>query len=681
MAPDASWAVTVAADGTVQTWGGVAPRVIRRAVAIRSGLPVAVALSDDRVRVLLATGETIRLHENVMGPWPRDQEFRAPAPIRALALSRSAALAVVACDDGTLRTLNTGTGEFGATLATGTVAARAVAVASDRGPVVAAFDDGDVRCYDLAAGTSDLVGRGRGIDLVAVSPDGEAVIAASDAILVRWSRSGRAAPDYQLLSTAVTAIALDDTGGKVLAARDDGTLWLHDMNGGPAVEFTAPAGPSPPAPPPPAPPPPARSAPSSSWWESQPTPPWQDHPQQSIPAEYAPPPALGSVPPADAGGSLVDDDVRFTVYRPQALAPGLWVSLLVFTHKTELVEQPGQPPLDPGKRVEAIARMYFGNTPPPPAGVDARTRLVRGTQLRITVDLPGIRCNPGYAEFEWWEPVHHVEFRLLAGPHLDGSVVRGAVRIWFGPMLIGEVSLAISITTSAPAVQPLMVAESAPRYRKIFPSYSSDDDAIVDGFTEVVHAFGDEYLRDVVSIRSGERWRGRLLELIDEADIFQLFWSRNSMNSQWCREEWEHALALGRPLFVRPCYWEDPRPGDPAMGLPPAALDALEFVKVTLSAARREIPASGGAVPDAAAAAPRADEDSEPTGAYAGVGHQPSLATPYDPAGPPGSWSPGPPPQASAPGRPLGVARRRHLAVAALVLVVLTVIIAFLLAR
>ncbi len=140
MAPDASWAVTVAADGTVQTWGGVAPRVIRRAVAIRSGLPVAVALSDDRVRVLLAIGETIGLHENVMGPWPRDQEYRAPAPIRALALSRSAALAVVACDDGTLRTLNTGTGEFGAPLATGTVAARAVAVASDRGPVVAAFE-------------------------------------------------------------------------------------------------------------------------------------------------------------------------------------------------------------------------------------------------------------------------------------------------------------------------------------------------------------------------------------------------------------------------------------------------------------------------------------------------------------------------------------------------------------
>ena len=39
----------------------------------------------------------------------------------------------------------------------------------------------------------------------------------------------------------------------------------------------------------------------------------------------------------------------------------------------------------------------------------------------------------------------------------------------------------------------------------------------------------------------------RLLELIDEADIFQLFWSSNSMRSEYVRREWEHALALGRP--------------------------------------------------------------------------------------------------------------------------------------
>ena len=111
-----------------------------------------------------------------------------------------------------------------------------------------------------------------------------------------------------------------------------------------------------------------------------------------------------------------------------------------------------------------------------------------------------------------------------------------------------------------PGTAPPAVTESAPRYRKIFPSYSHADRAIVDGFAEVVRTLGDQYLQDVVAIRAGERWRARLPQLIEEADIFQLFWSSNSMRSPYCQEEWEHALSLRRPFFVRPFYWEDPCP-------------------------------------------------------------------------------------------------------------------------
>jgi len=261
------------------------------------------------------------------------------------------------------------------------------------------------------------------------------------------------------------------------------------------------------------------------------------------------------------------------------------------------VEEPGRPPLAPTGQVEAIARAHFGNLPVRKAEEDARSGVFRGARLRITVDLPGIRCDPASAEFDWWEPVHHVVFRLLAATEMVGSVVRGAVRIWCGPLILGEVSVAISITASAPAAQPPAVAESAPRYRKIFSSYSRHDRAIVDRVEAVVHAFGDEYLRDVIALRSGEEWRERLLELIEEADVFQLFWSSNSMRSPHCQKEWEHALALGRPSFVRPFYWEDPRPEDPANGLPPVALDALEFAKVTFFAGQAERPALGGAVP------------------------------------------------------------------------------------
>jgi hypothetical protein len=197
-------------------------------------------------------------------------------------MSPSGVLAAVACADGSLRTLNAGTGEFGPELATSGRTARAVAVASDIGPVVAVFGDGSVRRYDPASGTSDMMGAGPGIDLVAVTQDGETVIAAkTDGVLSRLDLSGTGPPGdsrpvtgrFRLLGTAITAIAVDGTGRRVLASRPDGTLWLHDMTGGPATELRAPeAAPEP-------------DPPDQRWWESA----------GMMPARAA------RIPPAEAG--------------------------------------------------------------------------------------------------------------------------------------------------------------------------------------------------------------------------------------------------------------------------------------------------------------------------------------------------------------------------------------------
>jgi hypothetical protein len=109
------------------------------------------------------------------------------------------------------------------------------------------------------------VGAGPGIDLVAVTPDGETVIAAkTDGVLSRLDLSPVGPPEdsrpltgrFRLLGTAISAIAVDGTGSRVLASRPDGTLWLHDMTGGPATELRAPEAS------------PAPDPPDQRWWES-----------------------------------------------------------------------------------------------------------------------------------------------------------------------------------------------------------------------------------------------------------------------------------------------------------------------------------------------------------------------------------------------------------------------------
>jgi hypothetical protein len=88
---------------------------------------------------------------------------------------------------------------------------------------------------------------------------------------------------------------------------------------------------------------------------------------------------------------------------------------------------------------------------------------------------------------------------------------------------------------------------------------------------------GDQFIRDWVELRAGEVWDDRLLEMIRDADVFELFWSQNSMESPYVRREYEYALSLGRDNFVRPVFWERPMPERKADGLPPPELARLHF--------------------------------------------------------------------------------------------------------
>jgi hypothetical protein len=168
----------------------------------------------------------------------------------------------------------------------------------------------------------------------------------------------------------------------------------------------------------------------------------------------------------------VDDEMRFTVYRPEVLFPGRWASLLVFAHKTSLVVEPGREAVGP-LQMEAEADDHFGGAAPRPAVVDAPHVLARGAQLRIVPDLPGIRCNPGQAEVEWGEPVHEVVFRLLAGSDLAGAIVRGAVRVWCGPLILGEAPVTIHIAANTARRADREAPDRAPL--RIFINYRRED--------------------------------------------------------------------------------------------------------------------------------------------------------------------------------------------------------------
>lgn len=278
----------------------------------------------------------------------------------------------------------------------------------------------------------------------------------------------------------------------------------------------------------------------------------------------------------------VDENVLFTVYRPKAVAPEKWYTLLAFAHLSE--KRPGAPAVapEPADEVRRIAGRVFGGR--------AREQMVTQQQsggsiperqvLTFVPRAEGVEFNPEERQVKWLKDVHHVDFEMKGAPDSEGKTLRGNLTVYAGPFILADVPLAFQVDsvlaeTSAP--DELFADTSAEPYDKIFASYSHRDKAVVEQFEAHVEALGHRYLRDVYSLRSGEEWSEALKRLIEEAQVFQLFWSRNSMRSEFVRMEWEYALSLGKPSFVRPVYWEEPLPME--ADLPPQELAKIHFHK------------------------------------------------------------------------------------------------------
>jgi hypothetical protein len=355
---------------------------------------------------------------------------------------------------------------------------------------------------------------------------------------------------------------------------------------------------------------------------------------------------------------VYDENVQFSVYRPKVVVPGKWHTMLAFAHLAEkAADAPADAP-DPVQEVARQAKQVLGNVDAYRESTQDSTQAIpRECEITLVPEVEGIKFNPLRRSFTWDEPVHREEFRLMTRDSAieTPKTLRGRMTIFLGTLIIAEIPLAFRIDTKEePAASEPTEATQARPYRKVFASYSHRDMAVVEHLEHYAKALGDSYLRDILQLKPGEKWNPRLLAMIEEADIFQLFWSSNSMHSPYVRQEWEYALALNRPNFIRPTFWEDPLPTLPAQGLPPQTLRDLHFQKIESG----RLPMQGVAeaddvvVPEPPKASPRIEAAmvAPPSvSAPRSVPREPAAAAPAPIAAvSSGSFSPAPPEPAHA---------------------------------
>jgi HEAT repeat protein len=268
------------------------------------------------------------------------------------------------------------------------------------------------------------------------------------------------------------------------------------------------------------------------------------------------------------------EDVYFKLFHPKQVFAGKWYTLLLYGH----VESATEEVLLDSRRFssemgEAVREVRSGKKCTP---------LNRGTLIQLVPSGEGLEFNPPSLSMAWNEDFERANLRFRTSREHEESSCQGEIAVFVGPIQVA--SLRFTAFVDAPDVQPGTPSEEqvvvdSGLYRKVFASYSHKDTAVVNGCAAAVEALGHTVLIDSVTLRSGERWERGLERMIDEADIFQLFWSENSSTSAAVKKEWTYALANPRRIpgrdsrttFIRPTYWQEPMPD------PPKELSHLHF--------------------------------------------------------------------------------------------------------
>jgi CHAT domain-containing protein/Tfp pilus assembly protein PilF len=253
---------------------------------------------------------------------------------------------------------------------------------------------------------------------------------------------------------------------------------------------------------------------------------------------------------------------------PLEIRPETWHTLLAYCFREESAQAVAE---DSARRLGTESGQYLR------AQASTSQPIATGNHVVIVPELAGCHFNPPQASFFWFEDWHCAELRFQTVPGRSDLATEGdlpgRLSFYVNAVLVADIPFQVRLTLSPrtePARRSFQRAEARP-YQSVFISYSHDDTWIVEVLEEAYAAVGLGLLRDIRFLRPGEEWQPKLLEKIDEADIFQLFWSNRARRSRWVKAEWQHALSLERPFFIRPVYLENPMPK------PPKELTGLHF--------------------------------------------------------------------------------------------------------
>jgi hypothetical protein len=280
------------------------------------------------------------------------------------------------------------------------------------------------------------------------------------------------------------------------------------------------------------------------------------------------------------------DDVQYSAFYPPTVMPESWDALFIYAH---LQGSEVKMENDLQNLANWIGENIFRSKT-----TKQISRLRHGTRVTVVLESDEAQFSPASLTRIWKGKQVRFKFRFKPIPGIAAKSLslRASIQVQGVEIAHLKFSLKLEREQTHPVVlgrkieNPLAKAkldsQTSAIYQKIFVSYSRRDREVVEAYRFAQLALGNDVFMDTYSIRSGEDWRAALARAIDTADVFQLFWSKDSAASTNVRDEWDYALTYKCPQthcvdFIRPVFWVEPMPVPP-----PPELSHLNFKYVPL---------------------------------------------------------------------------------------------------
>lgn len=247
------------------------------------------------------------------------------------------------------------------------------------------------------------------------------------------------------------------------------------------------------------------------------------------------------------------DGVHFAANYPKEMREGHWQPLNVYAYLPAAAEAVAA---DLRNQRSTQPTLLYKRTKPP------RQSIPEGAIVTATPCLKGFQFNPLQVSIGFYKDWHRFDFEMRTVDMRMDQAANGYIAITVDGILVADLPLSVYVNKSGGRETDVMRMIVRKPNRALFASYSLEDQQIEARLARVSEALGLYALRDAVQLKVGGDPQGQRLKLLQQAGVFQLFWSHAAANSSEVRHEWQQALPqfYADPNFIRIVYWQQPMP-------------------------------------------------------------------------------------------------------------------------